>query len=40
MQVKRKVRSKALGDNLADIACEILDQVFGQMARMNNSGDQ
>ena len=32
-------QSKALGDNLADIACEILDQVFGQMARMNKSGD-
>lgn len=32
-------QSKVLGDNLADITCEILDQVFGQMARMNKSGD-
>lgn len=32
-------QSKALGENLADIACEILDQVFGQLARLNKSGD-
>lgn len=32
-------QSKALGENLADIACEILDQVFGQLARLNKTGD-
>lgn len=31
--------SKALGDNLADIACEIIDQVFGRIARLSSSKD-
>lgn len=31
--------SKALGENLADIACEIIDQVFGRIARLSHSKD-
>ena len=31
--------SKALGENLADIACEIIDQVFGRLARLSKSKD-
>ena len=32
--------SKALGENLTDIACEIIDQVFGRLARLSNSADR
>jgi hypothetical protein len=31
--------AKPLGENLADIACEIIDQVFGNIAKMSTSGD-
>lgn len=31
--------AKPLGDNLADIACEIIDQVFGRIARLSQSKD-
>ncbi len=31
--------AKALGENLTDIACEIIEQVFGQIARMSTSSD-
>lgn len=31
--------AKPLGENLADIACEIIDQVFGDIAKMSKSGD-
>ena len=31
--------AKPLGDNLADIACEIIDQVFGDIAKMSKSDD-
>ncbi|CAM4119555.1 hypothetical protein [Acinetobacter pragensis] len=32
--------AKPLGENLADIACEIIDQVFGNIAKMSKSGDR
>ncbi|KGT48724.1 hypothetical protein [Acinetobacter sp. HR7] len=32
--------SKPLGETLADIACEIIEQVFGRLARMSTSADQ
>ncbi|OTG81026.1 hypothetical protein [Acinetobacter sp. ANC 4648] len=32
--------AKPLGENLADIACEVIDQVFGQMVTLSNSGDK
>ncbi|RKG32811.1 hypothetical protein [Acinetobacter tianfuensis] len=31
--------AKPLGDTLADIACDIIDQVFGNMAKMSSSND-
>ena len=31
--------AKPLGDTLADIACDIIDQVFGSMAKMSSSSD-
>ncbi|ANF81304.1 hypothetical protein A3K93_03240 [Acinetobacter sp. NCu2D-2] len=31
--------SKALGENLADISCEIIDQVFGRIVRLSPSKD-
>lgn len=31
--------AKPLGENLADIACEIIDQVFGSIAKVSKSGD-
>lgn len=31
--------AKPLGENLADIACEIIEQVFGQIARLSHSDD-
>lgn len=32
--------AKPLGENLADIACEIIDQVFGDIAKMSTSQDR
>lgn len=32
--------AKPLGENLTDIACEIIDQVFGDIAKMSKSGDR
>ncbi|OTG66761.1 hypothetical protein [Acinetobacter silvestris] len=32
--------AKPLGENLADIACEVIDQVFGQMVTLSSSGDK
>ena len=32
--------AKPLGENLADIACQVIDQVFGQMVTLSGSGDQ
>lgn len=32
--------AKPLGENLADIACEIINQVFGDLAKMSKSGDR
>ncbi len=31
--------AKPLGENLADIACDIIDQVFGNIAKMSSSSD-
>ncbi|MCO8044618.1 hypothetical protein NI467_04520 [Acinetobacter bohemicus] len=31
--------AKPLGENLADMACEIIEQVFGQVARLSTSQD-
>ncbi|WP_445116359.1 hypothetical protein [Acinetobacter sp. WZC-1] len=32
--------AKPLGENLADIACEVIDQVFGSLAKMSGAGDR
>ena len=32
--------AKPLGENLADISCEVIDQVFGEMVRSANSTDK
>lgn len=32
--------AKPLGENLADISCEVIDQVFGPLVGLSNSGDQ
>ena len=31
--------AKPLGEVLADISCEVIDQVFGDLARLSTSGD-
>lgn len=31
--------AKPLGENLADISCEVIDQVFGNLAKMSKSDD-
>ena len=31
--------AKALGDVLADISYEVIDQVFGEITRVSHSGD-
>ncbi|OTG68422.1 hypothetical protein B9T25_06755 [Acinetobacter sp. ANC 4470] len=31
--------AKPLGEVLADISCEVIDQVFGEVARLSQSGD-
>src|SRR5690606_41221968 len=31
--------AKPLGENLADMACEIIDQIFGQMVQIAKSPD-
>ncbi len=36
---KTESLAKALGEVLADISCEIVDQVFGEIARLSGSGD-
>lgn len=32
--------AKLLGENLADIACEIIDQIFGRVVQLSSSPDQ
>lgn len=36
----REAQAKVLGDNFANIACEIIDQAFGQLVDQSASGDK
>lgn len=37
---ERTEQAKPLGENLADITCEIIDQVFGTISKISTSQDQ
>lgn len=37
---ERSDQAKPLGENLADITCEIIDQVFGTISKISTSQDQ
>lgn len=37
---EKSALAKPLGENLADIACEVIDQVFSPLVRMAGSGDK
>lgn len=37
---ERADQAKPLGENLADITCEIIDQVFGTISKISTSQDQ
>lgn len=39
-QADREPQAKRLGDNLAEIACEIIDQAFGGLVNQSSAGDQ
>ncbi len=36
---ERDSLARPLGENLADMACEIIDQIFGQVVQLANSPD-
>lgn len=38
-QADREPQAKQLGDNFADIACEIIDQAFGNLVNQSNAPD-
>ncbi len=39
MPASQNSLARPLGENLADMACEIIDQIFGQVVQLANSPD-